>query len=252
MLFCQWWGPCLSAALTILHLYVTHPTGDFLTVGDRVFSMEGLKLDLSVPNIPSSQSEELHQQCVLPHLSQNSQYFPRNLLSCSTSPSSSMWGIAAAYMGSVKTWGGYPNPWPAGTSVSDVLSLVYMFVILWGAFLFLVLILLLPTAFSHTWYFSILVWMSWTMLNIPHVVLTFTSTSRASAGILQNRHPSRLQVVFSDLLDAILKLKFASINVVCDSNAGNFIMGVCYSHSLSRLYQDFLCFSMMYTCIKSL
>ena len=117
MLFCQWWGPCLSAALTILHLYVTHPTGDFLTVGDRVFSMEGLKLDLSVPNIPSSQSEELHQQCVLPHLSQNSQYFPRNLLSCSTSPSSSMWGIAAAYMGSVKTWGGYPNPWPAGTSV---------------------------------------------------------------------------------------------------------------------------------------
>ena len=75
--------------------------------------------------------------------------------------------------------------------------------------------------------------MSWTMLNFPHVVLTFTSTSRAPAGILQNRHPSRLQVAYSDLLDAILKLKFASINVVCDSNAGNFFMGVCYSHSLS-------------------
>ena len=81
--------------------------------------------------------------------------------------------------------------------------------------------------------------MSWTMLNFPHVVLTFTSTSRAPAGILQNRYPSRLQAMFSDLLDAILELKFASIHVVCDSNAGGLHMGVCYSHSHSRLYQDF-------------
>ena len=91
-----------SAALTILHLYVAHPTEGFLTVGDGVFYMEGLKPDLSVPSIPSSQSEELYQQCDLPHLSQNSQYLPRNLLSCSAS-SSSVWGIAAAYVGSVKT-----------------------------------------------------------------------------------------------------------------------------------------------------
>ena len=167
--------------------------------------MEGLKPDLSVFNIPSSQLEELHQQCDSPHLLQNSQYLPRNLLSCSTSPSSSVWGIVAAYVGSVKTWGGYLNPWPAGTSVSDVLSLVCMVVILWGAFL---LILLLPSTFSHAWYFSVLVWMSWTMLNFPHVVLTFTSTSRAPTGILQNRYPSKLQVAFSDLLDAILGLVF--------------------------------------------
>ena len=58
------------------------------------------------------------------------------------------------------------------------------------------------------------------MLIFSHVVLTFTSTSRAPAGILQNRYPSRSQVAFSDLWDAILKLKFASISVICDSNAG--------------------------------
>ena len=79
-------GLACSAALTILCLYVAHPIGGFLTVGDRVFSMKGLKPDLSVFNIPSSQSEELHQQCDLPHLSQNSQYLPRNLLSSSASP----------------------------------------------------------------------------------------------------------------------------------------------------------------------
>ena len=63
--------------------------------------------------------------------------------------------------------------------------------------------------------------MSWTMLNFPHVVLTFTSTSRAPTGILQNRYPSRSQAAFSDLLDAILKLKFARISMICDSNAGS-------------------------------
>ena len=148
--------------------------------------------------------------------------------------------------------GGYLNPWPVGTSFSEVLSSACMDVILWGDFLFLVLMLLLPLAFSHEWYFSVLVWMSWAMLNFPHVVFTFTSTSRAPSGILQNRYPSRLQAAFKDLLYAILKLKFASICVVCDSNAGDLCVGVCYSHSHSRLYQDFLCFSMMFTCIRSL
>ena len=41
-------GLACSAALTILRLYVAHPIGSFLTVGDGVFSMEGLKTDLSV------------------------------------------------------------------------------------------------------------------------------------------------------------------------------------------------------------
>ena len=127
-----------------------------------------------------------------------------------------------------------------------------MDIILQGAFLFLVLMLLLPLAFSHTQYFSVLVWMSWTMLNFPHVVFTFTSTSRVPSGILQNRYLSRLQATFRDLLYAILKLKFSSMCVVCDSNAGDLCIGVCYSHSHSRLYQDFLCFNMMYMCIRSL
>ena len=86
-------GLACSTALTILHLYVAHPMRSFLIVGDGVFSMEGLKPDLSVFNFPSSQSEELHQQCDSPHLSQNSKYLPKNLLSCSASPSSSIWGI---------------------------------------------------------------------------------------------------------------------------------------------------------------
>ena len=30
------------------------------------------------------------------------------------------------------------------------------------------------------------------------------------------------------------------------------LLGAFYSHSLSKLYQDFLCFSMMYMCIRSL
>ena len=95
-------GLACSASLTILCLYVAHPIGGFLIVGDGVFSMEGLNFDLSVFNIPSSQSEEVHQQCDLPHLSQNSQYLPKNLLSCSASSSSSVWGIVATYVGSVK------------------------------------------------------------------------------------------------------------------------------------------------------
>ena len=73
-------GFASPAALTILCIYVAHPTGSFLTVGDGVFSMEGLEPDFPVPNILSSKLEELHQQCDLPHLSQNSQYLPRNLL----------------------------------------------------------------------------------------------------------------------------------------------------------------------------
>ena len=96
-------GLACSASLIISCLYVAHPVGSFLIDGDRFFSMEGLNFDLSVFNIPSSQSEELHQQCDLPHLSQNSQYLPTNLLSCATYPSSSVWGIVTAYVGSVKT-----------------------------------------------------------------------------------------------------------------------------------------------------
>ena len=46
-------GLACSAALTILCLYVAHPIGGFLTVCDGVFSKEGLKLDLSVFNMPS-------------------------------------------------------------------------------------------------------------------------------------------------------------------------------------------------------
>ena len=42
---------------------------------------------------PSSQSEEFHQQCVSLHLSQNSQYLPKNFLSCFTSSSDSEWVI---------------------------------------------------------------------------------------------------------------------------------------------------------------
>ena len=96
-------GLACSAALTILHLYAAYPIRSFLTISNRVFSMEGLKPDLSVFNIPSSQSEELHQQCYLPHLSQNSQYLPKNVLFCFASPSPLVWGIVAAYVGSVKT-----------------------------------------------------------------------------------------------------------------------------------------------------
>ena len=43
-----------SAALTILHLYVAHPTGSFLTVGDRYFSIEGLEPDFSTSTNLSS------------------------------------------------------------------------------------------------------------------------------------------------------------------------------------------------------
>ena len=49
-------------------------------VGDGVFSIDGLEVGFSTFSNSSSKSEELHQQYVLPHLSQNSQYLPRNLL----------------------------------------------------------------------------------------------------------------------------------------------------------------------------
>ena len=42
------------------------------------------------------------------------------------------------------------------------------------------------------------------------------------------------------------------MSVVCDSSAGSSFIGIYYSQSLSRLYQDFLCFSIIYMCIRSL
>ena len=41
-------------------------------------------------------------------------------------------------------------------------------------------------------------------MNFPHVVLTFICTSKAPAGILQNRNSFKLQSVLSDWLNAIL------------------------------------------------
>ena len=85
-------GLACSAAITTLCLCAAHPIGGFL--GNGVLSIEGLELGFSTLCNLSSQSEELHQQYVLPHLSQNSQYLPRNLLlpACSSS-SFSVWGI---------------------------------------------------------------------------------------------------------------------------------------------------------------
>ena len=91
------------AAITTLHLYSAHPTWFFLMVRDGVFSIDGLAFGFSTFSNPSSQSEEFHQLYVSPQLSQNSQYLPRNLLLPTWSSSSSMWGKAAAYLGSVKT-----------------------------------------------------------------------------------------------------------------------------------------------------
>ena len=65
-----------SAAITTLCLCAAHPIGDFLTVGDGVFSIEGLEFGFSTFSNPSSQSEELHQQYVSSYLLQNSQYLP--------------------------------------------------------------------------------------------------------------------------------------------------------------------------------
>ena len=70
-------GLVCSASLITLCLNVDQPTGGFLTVGDGIFSMEGLELGSSTLANPSSQLEELHQQCVSLHLSQNSQYLPK-------------------------------------------------------------------------------------------------------------------------------------------------------------------------------
>ena len=208
--------------------------------------MEGLEHDFSVSNTPSSKSEELYQQCVSPHLSQNSQYLHRNLLSCSPSPSSSM------YMGVFEDFRGIPKPltcWYIGfRCIIFGLHVCHLVGcsplsghnIAPSISLFPCMILFCPglNVLDHA--------------EFSPCSFNFTSTSRDPAGILQNRYPSRSQAVFSNLLDAILKLKFASISVVCDSNAGSPFMGVCYSHSLSRLYLDFLCFSMMYTCIRFL
>ena len=55
-------GLASSASLITLHLNVDHPAGGFPTVGDGIFSMEGLELGSSTLINSSSQSEELHQQ----------------------------------------------------------------------------------------------------------------------------------------------------------------------------------------------
>ena len=80
-------GLASSASLITLCLNMDHPTGGFLTVGNGFLSMEGLELVPFTSVNPSSQSEELLQQCVSLHLLQNSQYLPKIFLS-SVIPSS--------------------------------------------------------------------------------------------------------------------------------------------------------------------
>ena len=147
-------GLVLSVALITVHLLLNQPTGGFLTVGDGIISMDGSELGLFTLS-PSSQLEEKHQQCVSPHLSQYSQYLPKRFVPCFTSPSESVWVIAAVHMGLVKICGGYPNPWPVGISVSEGLSSVRTLAALWGVLPFLDFICQL-WAFSLVWYLSIL------------------------------------------------------------------------------------------------
>ena len=192
-------GLANSAFLVTLCLNVDHPTGGFMTVGDGILSMEGLELGLSTLTNSSSQSDELHQQHVSLHLTQNLQYFPKKSLTCFTSPSDSVWVVVFVCVGLVKIDGGYLNPWPVGISVSEALSSVCLLVVLQGALLFLDLIGFL-WAFSHMQYFSILVWVSWIMVNFPHVALTFDCTFKAPVGILQHRYSFRSQAALSELL----------------------------------------------------
>ena len=74
-------GLVSSASLITLCLNADYPTGGFLSVGNGLFSMEGLELVSFALVNPSSLLEELHQQCVSLHLLQNSQYLPKNFLS---------------------------------------------------------------------------------------------------------------------------------------------------------------------------
>ena len=54
-----------------------------------------------------------------------------------TTSSGSVWVVTAVYMGSVKICGGYPNPWPVGISVLEVLTSVCILVALRGVLPFL-------------------------------------------------------------------------------------------------------------------
>ena len=180
--------------------------GGFLTVGDGIIPMEGLELGLSTFN-PSFQSEEKHQQCVSPNLLQCSQYLPRKFVSCFTSLSKSMWVIATVYAGSVKICGGYPNPWPVGISVSEVLFSGCTLAALWDVLPFLDFIL------TPLGLFSCVVLLCPGLGVLIHgefspYGLYFDLLSRAPLGILQNRYPFWSQVALSDLLNAILKVKF--------------------------------------------
>ena len=114
----------------------------------------------------------------------------------------------------------------------------------------------MPLSFLHVQYLSILVRASWTMVNFPHVVLTFICTSKAPVGILQKRYSFRSQFALSDWLNAILKEKFcknmSNSWLCCWYLLKTCLRNNCYSHSHSRLYHDFHCFNIMYTCIRSL
>ena len=230
----------VSVALIILHLLLDQPVGGFLTVGEGIISMEGLGL---LTSSPSSQLEEKHQQCVSPHLLQYSQYLSEKDVSCFTSPSKSVWVITVVW--SVKISGGYPNSWLVGMSVLEVLSSVCTLAASWGVLPFFNFTWHL-WAFSHVWYFSILVWVFWTMANFPYVVLILTSTSMVPSGILQNRYSFRSQAALSDLRNAILKWKcqnkIAQVWVkMVKERLTSIALGVCfwsecYPCSHSRLY----------------
>ena len=201
--FCQWWGSCLLCFPNYSMSKCGPSHKGFPDCRGWDLSYRGVKTWVVYINQSLLPIRRIAPAMCFTTLITKFTVLAQNFLLCSTSPLDSVWVTVVVYVGSVKIFGGYLNPWPVGTSVSEASSSVCLFVVLWGAFLFLDLIWHF-WASSIVWYFSILVWVSWTMVSFPHVVLTLICTSRAPAGILQNRNPFRLQAVLSDLLNAIL------------------------------------------------
>ena len=97
------------------------------------------------------------------------------------------WNVWREFLVSVTIYeyfGGYPNPWPWLINVLESNETVRWDLLRW--FLLLECIFhLLP--FLHTLYFSVLVNWSMCRVNLPHLVLILSSTSRVCFGIWHTR-----------------------------------------------------------------
>ena len=167
-----------------LHLLSDQPPGGFLAVGDGSISTGRARVNLHKVCLPNrkwnTNNVFIHICCNIHNICLRSLFYvlPLLLSLCGSQPQY-RWGLYRFVVDSQML-----GLWTCRFQKSFLLCAHWLPCVV--SCLFLDFIWLLWD-FSHIWYLSVLVWVFWTRVNFPHVVLTLTSTSRVPLGILQTR-----------------------------------------------------------------